>query len=247
MNWNKTVLLFVIAMMSCTFVQAFAAESGKFRVGATRIDVTPPPEEMPKPYVAVFDRIYARIIVVDNGKTRAVLATVDTATISEEYPVLLTQRIAKEAGIPPEQVHLATTHAHDSIRVSNLRERLPGRFRMAFNAKVEAALVEGVQQSIKNLQPARIGFGRGKSYINANRMQWDPDEGRYVTGADRSGLLPSDKNVYVIRFETLSGEPIAFSNYGIMPIVMRSASYAGGTPKIGGDVPGATHAMSRKH
>jgi hypothetical protein len=52
-------------------VPAGAAENGKFRVGAARIDVTPPPEEMPKPYVGVFERIYARTIVVDNGKTRA--------------------------------------------------------------------------------------------------------------------------------------------------------------------------------
>ena len=240
MNWKKRVLLFVIAMVICTLAQTFAAESGKFRVGATRIDVTPPPEEMPKPYLAIFDRIYARVIVVDNSKTRAVLATVDSATITDGYQVSLTERIAKEAGIPPEQVHLATTHAHDSIRVSK-STTTPRPWSMAFNAKVEAALVEGVQQSIKNMQPARIGFGRGKSYINANRMKWDPDEGRYVTSADRSGLLPSDKNVYVILFETLSGEPIAFfANYGIMPIAHEVPSYPGSTPKIGGDILGAT-------
>jgi neutral ceramidase len=242
MNCRLSMILALSLCMLCApRVPAGAAESGKFRVGAARIDVTPPPEELPKPYLAVFDRIYARTIVVDNGKTRAVLATVDSATISQEYPEKLTQRIAKEAGIPPEQVHLATTHAHDSIRVSDSPGTTNVPHSPAFNVKVEAALVEGVRQSIKNLQPARIGFGRGKSYINANRTQWDPDEGRYITGVDRSGLLPSDKNVYVIRFETLSGEPIAlFANYGIMPIVHGTGNYAGGTPKIGGDVPGAT-------
>lgn len=232
--------LLLCAMLPAT-TRVIAAESGKFRIGATRIDVTPPQEELPKPYLGVFERISARVIVVDNGKTRAVLAAVDTATISGEFPELLTQRIAKEAGIPPEQVLLATTHAHDSIRVSNSPGTTNIPFSPAFNAKVEAALAEGVHQSIKNLQPGRIGFGRGKSYINTNRTQWDPDQGRYITGADRSGLLPSDKNVYVIRFEAMSGELIAlFANYGIMPIVHGIGDYAGGTPKLGGDVPGAT-------
>ena len=135
--------LFLFAFFSCLWIPA--AESGGFRVGAARIDVTPPPEEMPKPYVGVFERIYARTIVVDNGKTRAVLATVDTATISQDYPELLTRRLAKEAGIPPAQVHLATTHAHDSIRVSNSPGTTNIPFSQAFNKKVEAALVEGVQ------------------------------------------------------------------------------------------------------
>jgi hypothetical protein len=240
MSWTKRVLLFLIAIMSCSLVQAFAAESGKFRVGAARIDVTPPQEEMPKPYLAIFDRIYARTIVVDNGKTRAVFATVDSATITDGYQISLPARIAREAGIPVEQVHLSTTHAHDSIRVSK-STTTPRPWSMTFNAKVEAALVEGVQRSLKNMQPARIGFGRGKSYINTNRMRWDPDEGRYVVGADRTGLLPSDKNVYVILFESLSGAPIAlFANYGIMPIVHEVPDYPGSIPKIGGDILGAT-------
>jgi neutral ceramidase len=238
---NSLGLFFILVTLFSMAANARSADSGKFRVGAARIDVTPPLQELPKPYLDVWEHIYARTIVVDNGKTRAVLATVDTATISGEFPEQLTQKIAKEAGIPAEQVYLATTHAHDSIRVSNSPGTTNIPFSPAFNAAVEAALLQGVRQSIKDLQPARIGFGRGKAYINTNRTQWDPAQGRYITGADRSGLLPSDKTVYVIKFETLTGEPIAFfANYGIMPIVHGLGNYAGGTPKLGGDVPGAT-------
>ena len=62
--------LIVLALLAIT-VSAHQADSGKFRVGAMRIDVTPPPQELPKPYLDVWERIYARTIVVDNGKTRA--------------------------------------------------------------------------------------------------------------------------------------------------------------------------------
>lgn len=234
----SSALLFTIFAVAGA---AHAADVGKFQVGASRVDVTPPPQELPKPYLAVWERIYARTIVIDNGKTRAVLATVDSATIFGEFPERLTQRIAKEAGIPAEQVHLATTHAHDSIQIRPSPGTTNIPFSPAFNARVETALVEGVRESIRNLKPARIGFGRGKAYINTNRMQWDPDKGRYVLGGDRAGRLPSDKTVYVVKFETITGEPIAFfSNYGIMPVVHGVGDYAGGTPKLGGDVPGAT-------
>ena len=77
-------------MVLASWIPAGSADSGKFRLGATRIDVTPPQKELPKPYLADFEPIYARTIVVDNEKTRAIPATVGTATISGEYPELLT-------------------------------------------------------------------------------------------------------------------------------------------------------------
>jgi neutral ceramidase len=110
----SSALLFTIFAVAGA---APAADGGKFKVGASRIDVTPPPEELPKPYLAVWDRIYARTIVIDNGKTRAVLASVDSANIFGEFTETLAQRMAKEAGIPAEQVQLVCTHAHDSIQV----------------------------------------------------------------------------------------------------------------------------------
>ena len=227
-------------------VTSSAAEA-KFRAGATRIDVTPSQQELPKPYTSVFDPIYARVIVVENGAARLVLASVDSATISNNYPADLAAHIAKEADVPVENVMLATTHAHDSIRISNVPGTTAVPFSMAFNAKVEAALVDATRQSIAKLQPARIGFGRGKAYINGNRMYWDPEQGRYMLGYDRSGTLPSDKTVYVVKFESLSGEPIAFFvNYALMPIVHTTGSYSGGDDRLGGDVPGATSQYAEK-
>jgi hypothetical protein len=220
---------------------AAAADAARFRAGAARIDVTPPAAEMPKPFGGVFEPIFARVIVVDNGKTRAVLATLDVAAISEDFPARLTASIAKEAAVPPEQVMLAPTHAHDSLRVGSLPEDTPLAISPAFNARVEAALVEGVRQSIKNLQPARLGFGRGKLDLTGNEMEWDPRQMRYVLGADRSGLLPSDKSVYVVRFETMTGEPIALlGNYAFMPIVHVRDRGEGNIQRLGGDVPDAT-------
>jgi hypothetical protein len=218
-----------------------AAEGGKFRVGAARIDVTPSLQELPRPYGGVFQHVYVRVIVIDNGTSRAVLASVDAATLSEDFPDQLTGVIAKAAGVAPGQVLLAQTHAHDALRIGNLPDNTPLSISPAFNARVEAALAEGVRQSIAALRPARIGFGRGQSFINANRMQWDPSQLRYVVGADRTGLLPTDKSVYVIAFETLAGEPIAlYANYALMPIAHLRDRRGEKSQQLGGDVPDAT-------
>jgi hypothetical protein len=219
-----------------------AAETGQFRVGAARVDITPPPSEYAKPVGGMFEPIYARVIVVDNGRTRAVLASVDAADITEQYPVRLTQVLASGAGIPVQQVMLAQTHAHDGMRIGDMPDpHLPMPFSLSFNARVERALDEGVRQAVRNLQPARIGFGRGQSFLNANRKQWDPTQLRYLDGADRSGLLPTDRSVYVISFETPAGKPLAvYATYSMMPVVhLRNAG--GDSPQnLGGDYPAAT-------
>jgi hypothetical protein len=228
-------------LISSLHISIYAAESEKFSVGAAKVDITPSAQDLPKPYGSVFQHIYARVIAVDNGKSRAILASVDVSTLSEDFPARFTQRIAREAGIAPEHVLLAQTHAHDSIMVGEAGPGMPMAHTPAFDAKVEAALAEGVQQAIKNLQPARIGFGRGRSYINTNRMQWDPEQMRYVVGADRSGLLPTDKTVNVVSFETTAGKPIALlANYSLMPIAHLRDGREGSNQRLGGDVPDAT-------
>ena len=219
---------------------ARAAESPKFRAGATRIDVTPSPEELPRPYTSVFDHVYARVIVIDNGASRLVLAAVDSATMTGDYPARLAGAIAKVAGTPVENVLLTTTHAHDALQVDATPDATGVPVSNVFNAKVEKALVEGTRQSIAHLQPARIGFARGKARLVANRMQWSPEQARYVLGVDRAGELPTDQTVYVIKFESLAGDPIGlFVSYALMPIVHIARSQSAGG-RLGGDVPGAT-------
>lgn len=78
-------------------------------------------------------------------------------------------------------------------------------------------IVEAARQADANLQPARIGFGTGRAYVNANRDI-------VVDGVPRMTYNPervSDKTVWVIKFETMTGEPIAFFiNYAVHGTVL---------------------------
>jgi neutral ceramidase len=92
-----------------------------------------------------------------------------------------------------------------------------------------------VRQAAARLQPARAGYGVGKSHLVANRNEWSMEEGRYIDGIDRSGTQFVDPSLGVFKVETVSGEPLALLlNYGIEPVVNEAQPN-----EISGDVPGA--------
>ena len=90
-----------------------------------------------------------------------------------------------------------------------------------------------VSQAKERLQPARLSYGTGVSYININRNIIDPKTGRWWEGPNYDG--PSDKTVAVVKFETLDGEPIAvYYNYAMHGVTV------GQLDMVSGDAPGAT-------
>ena len=90
----------------------------------------------------------------------------------------------------------------------------------------------------QKLAPARVGYGTGVSYINVNRQIIDPKTGQWWEGPNHEG--PSDKTVAVLKFESLSGEPIAvYYNYAVHAVI------AGQLDQVSGDIPGATLALHR--
>jgi hypothetical protein len=189
-----------------------------FRAGAAKVDVTPSESELPKNIEGILDRLYSRAIVVDNGVTGAALITVDTGIIPEALWKSVTQRIEKELGIPRQNVLLTPTHTHSA-------PMRPGR-------DLEENIFKSVKTAKERLQPARIGYGTGVSYLNVNRNIIDPKTRRWWEGPNYDG--PSDKTVAVVKFETTAGEPIAvYYNYAMHAVTV------GQLDRVSGDAPGA--------
>ena len=205
------VLAFLIAMLPCgVFAQAPASA---FRVGAAKIDITP--TQLPKNSEGILDHIYARAIVIDNGTTSAALVSVDTGMLGEQVWRTVSQRIEKELGIPAKNLIINPTHTHSASG---------GSAEQIFNV---------IKAAKEKLQPARIGYGTGVSYINVQRDIIDRKTNKWWEGANYDG--PSDKTVAVIKFETIKGEPIAvYFNYACHAVV------TGNTDMVSGDCPGAS-------
>jgi hypothetical protein len=189
------------------------------RVGAARIDVTPADAELPKNYLGVLDHVYARAIVLESGEAKAALITVDAGMIQDGTWQQVTRQVETEFGIPAINVLLTATHTHS----------VPGPPAADYAKKI----VEAVRLARQKLVPARAGYGTGESYINVNRQITDPKTGKWWEGPNREG--PSDKTVAVLKFESLTGEPLAvYYNYAVHGVI------AGQLDQVSGDIPGAS-------
>jgi neutral ceramidase len=147
---------------SALSVPAFAQPAG-LRAGAAKVDITPAAEALPAGYEGILDRIYSRAIVLDSGAAKAALISVDAGGIPDGVWQEVAQRLERELGIPIANVLLTATHTHSAPRQE------AGAYR-AYADKI----VESVRGAQSRLEPARIGYGTGVSYLNVNRNIIDP-------------------------------------------------------------------------
>ena len=66
------------------------------RVGAARIDITPPLEQLPKPFTKVESAIFLRAVVLESAGRRAVIIIADVPTISAPVAATIVGRISQE-------------------------------------------------------------------------------------------------------------------------------------------------------
>jgi hypothetical protein len=233
--------LFSLALLTaCCFTAA--AQSGDLRVGAAKVDVTPSADMVTgltnvwgTVYTGVHDHIFVRAIVIDNGRTGAALVTVDAPDIVDTLP--FRQRIEQATGIPAGNIFISATHTHNAPHVgatptANANGRSPGPAASRYSEAVENVFVEAVKQAKAKLQPGKMVLAQGHADLNVNRDEFVGD--RWKTG--RNPARPSDKTVWVLRFETTSGEPVAyFVNYGVHALTLGPDNTL-----LTGDFPGAT-------
>lgn len=204
------ISVLIAALPCCALAQT---TSPSFKVGAAKIDITP--TQLPRNSEGILDHIYARAIVIDNGTTSAALVSADSGMLGEQVWRTVSQRVEKELAIPAQNIIMSPTHTHSASG---------GSADQIFNV---------IKAAKDKLQPARIGYGTGVSYINIQRNIIDRKTNKWWEGANYDG--PSDKTVAVVKFESLKGEPIAvYFNYACHAVV------TGNTDMLSGDFPGET-------
>ncbi len=237
---------------------AFGAQRGRLQVGAARVDITPAADAaLPmggygartQGFQRIHDHIYVRAIVLSDGTSQAALLAWELISMPTHVWEDLSQRIAKELGIPADNLLLAAVHDHGAPTLAytfgrppapgtptaaNPAVKPPSAATIAYTAKVENDAFEAVRQAKANLRPAQVGFGTGTAYVNINRRELFPKNGWWWLGYNPEGL--SDKTVAVVKFADLSGKPIAlFINYPVHAVVMGPDNFA-----VTGDLAGAT-------
>jgi hypothetical protein len=246
MQRRHGIVLLVIA--TAFAIQATAQLQPNLRVGAAKVSITPQENFFPFPqakrgFVGVHDPIFARAIVVDDGTSQIAMVGIDFSTVPGASD--LPKRIGEELGIPADHVMVTATHDHNTPLLGGPnRSSAPNPKLDEWIALAEQGAVDAARQARAALQPARVGFGTGKAYVNVNRDELV--NGRWHLGYNPE--RPSDKTVAVIRFENLAGEPIAiYANYAVHGVVMFQVVTKGEGWEVSGDLPGNTSRYVEDH
>jgi len=237
MIWSFRAVL----LAGVVLVPQLAAETGTLRAGAAKVDITPAADAaLPmsgyagrqEGFKGIHDRIHARAIVVSDGARDAAIVSWELIGVPTVVWEALAERIARETGIQPEYLQLTAVHNHSGPAPFGMYGNTSPKSE-AYTRQLLDATVEAVRQAKANLQPARMGIGTGTANVNINRREYSPERG-WSLGYNPEG--PSDKTVTVMRFDALSGKPIAvLINYPVHVVVMGPENY-----QISGDLAGAT-------
>jgi len=225
---KKSILgTIIILFLSQWLCLAQKKQAFPLKVGAAKVDVTPN-NEPTLPATGKYDheRAYVRAIVLDNGATRAALISLEGSGLDDLSWASLYKQLTNELKCPVENIIIAMSHSHS---VGDVR---PPAGETNPLSPLVGNVMGAVRKAKAKLQPARMGFGKGMSYLNVSRDAIDYDTRKWTQAANLDGW--SDKSVDVIKFETPDGKPIAvYMNYGIHPINAYALNV------FSGDIPGA--------
>lgn len=201
-----------------------SANRGQLRAGAVKVDITPRDlagltNLWGRPFEGVHDPIFLRALVVDNGHKTVAFVAADLVEFGDTCEIR--KRIEREVGIPAGQVIIAASHDHNAPRVGKVTPgalaRAGGPATEKYTDKVYEQIVDVARQAKALLQPARVGIGTGTADVNTNRDVLTKEG--WMLGVNPDG--PSDKRVWVVKFETMSGKPLAFlMNYAVHSVVL---------------------------
>ena len=220
-----------------------AALTAAFRASVVKVDITPETPKFLLGYAArqstgVHDRIFHRIVAMDDGDSKFLLVSTDLCLFSPTVYEDAAKRIEKETGIPAMRFWWTVTHTHSAPEIGP-----PGVYKVLLKGRSEhpvdeeytewivSALVQGAKDAIARLEPARVAIGTGMAMANINRRARDVD-GKISLGLNPDG--PVDRQIGLIRMEKADGTPLVLiANYAMHGTVL-----SGKFLQISGDAQG---------
>ncbi len=245
---KRTSILFLFVLLLLAALLASGNLTAQhFRASVVKVDITPDTPQMLLGYQArkstgIHDKIYHRVVVMDDGKTQFVLISTDICVISPSQYDKLAAKLQNRFKINPLQVWWSVTHTHSAPEVGPaglpavfMGERYQHEFDVKYTDMVEQKLIDAIAEARNTLVPAKLGIGWGHSNANINRRA------REVDGKTSLGMNPDapvDRRIGMLRLEKENGSLMALiANYAIHGTVMNGENL-----KISGDAPGVVSA-----
>jgi len=203
----------VLLVLSLTAIGQLAAQD--FHAGVARTDITPAgPIRLAgyasrnKPSESVDQHLFVKALALkDSAGATTLILTADTIGTPRWFNDELAARIERELKVPRERFLFACSHSHNTPVIHGCLTTMYG---LAGNeaAAVEAYTRQFLQKSfevaaaaLKDLQPAKLSFGRGQAGFAANRRAFGPRGVGF--GVNPNG--PVDHDVPVLRVDRADG------------------------------------------
>lgn len=209
--------------------------------GAAKKKITPPAALLPElnglggiSFAGVLDDIYVRALALGDGQDTILFVVFDLDKVPDPEQYL--SALAEQTGIPAEHISLLSIHTHTApvtgwrpTEGPNFIRNKPENVQKA-TRKYEDFLAQAAKQAaaeaVAAMQPVRIGWGRGVSFVNINRLQDYFVRGDHGTTQIRVGLGQNpaaevDRSLLVWKAEDMQGRMVAcLTNYAVHNCVM---------------------------
>ncbi|MEM3019184.1 MAG: neutral/alkaline non-lysosomal ceramidase N-terminal domain-containing protein [Candidatus Bathyarchaeia archaeon] len=199
---------------------------GILRACVSKVEITPPVgiplggfAARTAPSQGLNDGLYAKALVLNDGRTTAILIVADVLTLPSEIVDGVRASVRRNLGVSPTNVMVAATHTHSGPETLGIFTSLEDPLLRAYMKVLEAHLSGVASMAFNKTAEASFGVGKGRVRIGFNRRK---PEG------------PVDEELGVIRLDGTLGVPkAALVNYSCHPVVLGSENLL-----ISADYPG---------
>ncbi len=199
---------FLTGLAAPTFAKRGGRQS--WRAGASRVRITPDRSLWQAGYAArtrasegILQELYVRALALDDGSGRpAVLVGSDLLGFPRRTADRIASQVHLRFGIPRARLILNSSHTHggpvigETLRIAYHASPEQWRDIEAYTRELELRVVESVGRALRDLRPARVGFGRTTASFAANR---------------RSQGGSVDHDVPILRVDDSEGRPFAIA------------------------------------
>ncbi len=220
------------------------------KIGLGQVNITPPIGISLMGYffdrksVGIHDEIYAKTILLDDGKTKAVIICCDLADIEREMVLKAKGLMEKELGISSGNVLIHSTHTHTGPVTKS--EPIIGTKDEGYLEILPRLLLGSVISAKNNLTDAKIGFGSGREENISFNRRYLMKDGKVRTnpGYNDKNIVramgPIDPEVGVMKLEDKTGNLMGLLvNFACHPDTV-------GGNLISADYPGVISKMIKK-
>lgn len=212
------------------------------KIGVEQVNITPDKPAMMSGYgaretpsIGVHDSLYASAFYFSGEKGKSLLITADLIGFSFDFTEEMRRLIASEVDIPSQNIMLVAVHNHGGPSIGNHGPESVKEYTEVLKNKLVVLAVKASE----NLQPFRMGVGKGRCNMNINRRA-EFSKGEVWLGRNQDG--PCDHELSVVKFETIDHKPLAvLINWPCHGTATGDSNYL-----ITGDWPGSTARYIKK-